>query len=280
VPPDAARLRLSNALVHFLRKAQPFKRSIMAQGRAQGPLPPRGGFFSSLGTALLLAEQFTAKTFQSIFRLNNEKILPAQQTIAKLNAPPPAEPAAPITPSAAQPAAVAHEVQVVRYPRVVVMGDERSGKSSTIERITQVDLFTRSHLENVPCTRMPTLLRLRNKRQTVACMAESSPHSPKVTLTIPKCFKKDKTTVYNAAIACEACSLTIEEVRDRVAQQMAAIRKESGKGVESDAEITIDLESPSLIEMDLLDLPGLRQLNPHGAAEDDLPALLEQCNLK
>jgi hypothetical protein len=190
VPPDAARLRLSNALVHFLRKAQPFKRSIMAQGRAQGPLPPRGGFFSSLGTALLLAEQFTAKTFQSIFRLNNEKILPAQQTIAKLNAPPPAEPAAPITPSAAQPAAVAHEVQVVRYPRVVVMGDERSGKSSTIERITQVDLFTRSHLENVPCTRMPTLLRLRNKRQTVACMAESSPHSPKVTLTIlVLCFR-------------------------------------------------------------------------------------------
>jgi hypothetical protein len=239
----------------------------MAQGRAQGP---RGGFFSSLSTALLLAEQFTAKTFQSIFRLNNEKILPAQQTIDKLN-------------DAAQPAPVANEVHVVRYPRVVVMGDERSGKSSTIERITQVDIFTRSHLENVPCTRMPTLLRLRNKRETAPGMAESSPQSPKLTLTIPKCFKKDNTTVYNAAIACEACSVTIEEVRDRVAQQMAAVRHESGKGVESDAEITIDLESPSLIEMDLLDLPGLRQLNPHvthSAAEDDLPALLEECNLK
>jgi hypothetical protein len=234
----------------------------MAQGGAQGPIPPRGGFFSSLGTALLLAEQFTAKTLQSIFRLNNEKILPAQQTIANLNA------------TAGQPAAVANEVHVVRYPRVVVMGDERSGKSSTIERITQVDIFARSHLENVPCTRMPTLLRLRNKRETAPGMAL------KLTLTIPKCFKKDKTTVYNAGIACEARSATIEEVRDRIAQQMAAVRKESGKGVESDAEITIDLESPSLIEMDLLDLPGLRQLNPHGAAEDDLPALLEQCNLK
>lgn len=270
MPPDAARLRLSNALVHVHRIAQPFKRSIMAQGRAQGR---RGGFFSSHSTALLLAEQFTAKTFQSIFRLNNEKILPAQQAIAKLNAPPPASSAAP----------VANEVHVVRYPRVVVMGDERSGKSSTIERITQVDIFTRSHLPDVPCTRMPTLLRLRNKRETAPGMAESSPRSPKLTLTIPKCFKKDKTTVYNAAIACEACSVTIEEVRDRVAQQMAAVRHESGKGVESDAEITIDLESPSLIEMDLLDLPGLRQLNPHvthGAAEDDLPALLEECNLK
>ena len=248
----------------------------MAQGRAQGP---RGGFFSSLSTALLLAEQFTAKTFQSIFRLNNEKILPAQQTIARLSAPPPAPAAA----ASAQPAPVANEVHVVRYPRVVVMGDERSGKSSTIERITQVDIFTRSHLENVPCTRMPTLLRLRNKRETAPGMAESPPQSPKLTLTIPKCFKKDNTTVYNAAIACEACSVTIEEVRDRVAQQMAAVRHESGKGVESDAEITIDLESPSLIEMDLLDLPGLRQLNPHvthGAAEDDLPALLEECNLK
>ena len=127
---------------------------------------------------------------------------------------------------------------------------------------------------------MPTLLRLRNKRETAPGMAELSPQSPKLTLTIPKCFKKDKTTVYNADIACEALSVTIEEVRDRIAQQMAAVRKESGKGVESDAEITIDLESPSLIEMDLLDLPGLRQLNPHGAAEDDLPALLEQCNLK
>lgn len=243
----------------------------MAQGRAQGP---RGDFFSSLkSTALLLAEQFTAKTFQSIFRLNNEKILPAQQTIAELNAPPESGPAP-------QPAPVANEVHVVRYPRVVVMGDERSGKSSTVERITQVDIFTRSHLENVPCTRMPTLLRLRNKRETAPGMAESSPQSPKLTLTIPKCFKKDKTTVYNAAIACEACSVTIEEVRDRVAQQMAAVRHESGKGVESDAEITIDLESPSLIEMDLLDLPGLRQLNPHAAAEDDLPALLEECNLK
>ena len=277
MPPYAARLRLSNEMVHLHRKAQqPFKRSNMAQGGAQGPIPPRGGFFSSLGTAFKLAEQFTAKTFQSIFRLNNEKILPAQQTIARLSAPPPAPAAA----ASAQPAPVANEVHVVRYPRVVVMGDERSGKSSTIERITQVDIFTRSHLENVPCTRMPTLLRLRNKRETAPGMAELSPQSPKLTLTIPKCFKKDKTTVYNADIACEALSVTIEEVRDRIAQQMAAVRKESGKGVESDAEITIDLESPSLIEMDLLDLPGLRQLNPHGAAEDDLPALLEQCNLK
>jgi hypothetical protein len=221
---------------------------------------------------MLLAEQFTAKTFRSIFRLNEEKILPAQRTIDKLNAPPESGPAP-------QPAPVANEVHVVRYPRVVVMGDERSGKSSTIERITQVDIFTRSHLENVPCTRMPTLLRLRNKRETAPGMAESSPQSPKLTLTIPQCFRRDN-TVYNAAIACEACSVTIEEVRYKVAQQMAAVRHESGKGVESDAEITIDLESPSLIEMDLLDLPGLRQLNPHAAAEDDLPALLEQCNLK
>ena len=164
MPPDAARLRLSNALVHLRRKAQPFKRSNMAQGNAQG-------FF---GTALLLAEQFTAKTFQSIFRLNNEKILPAQQTIANLSAPPPA-PAPATDATSAQPAPVANEVHVVRYPRVVVMGDERSGKSSTIERITQVDIFTRSHLENVPCTRMPTLLRLRNKRETAPGMAELSP---------------------------------------------------------------------------------------------------------
>jgi hypothetical protein len=79
----------------------------------------------------------------------------------------------------------------LKLPRAIVFGDEKAGKSSTIERIAQNDIFPR---DVEICTRMPTVLKLRPNK-------EFPTNEPNFYLTIPECRKKDG--VYNQEIGVQ-----------------------------------------------------------------------------
>jgi hypothetical protein len=131
-------------------------------------------------------------------------------------------------------------------PRVVVIGDEKSGKSSTIERLTMAPVFPRE--DEVTMTRQPVLLKLRH----------SNLHSfsrPLYILSIPPCTDSHG-SVYNQNCQCDKFESTdSEEIIRRVRQQMLAI-DESNMGIEGEQEIVIEMHSSGVPSMDMVDLPG------------------------
>ena len=142
----------------------------------------------------------------------------------------------------------------LKLPRAIVFGDEKAGKSSTIERIAQNDIFPR---DVDICTRMPTVLKLRNNK-------DFKTHEPMFYMTIPEC--RHNGVVYNKDCVCTNFSTRdVAQVRDRIKRQMEAI-KGSGKSCESDQEITVELHSDGVLDIDLVDLPGLRQVAEAGDA--------------
>ena len=142
----------------------------------------------------------------------------------------------------------------LKLPRAIVFGDEKAGKSSTIERIAQNDIFPR---DVDICTRMPTVLKLRNNK-------DFKTHEPMFYMTIPEC--RHNGVVYNKDCVCtNFATRDVAQVRDRIKRQMEAI-KGSGKSCESDQEITVELHSDGVLDIDLVDLPGLRQVAEAGDA--------------
>ena len=154
----------------------------------------------------------------------------------------------------------------LKLPRAIVFGDEKAGKSSTIERIAQNDIFPR---DVEICTRMPTVLKLRPNK-------EFPTNEPNFYLTIPECRNKDG--VYNKELVCSAYSTRdVGEIRSRIKMQMDAVRA-SGKGCESDQEIIVELHSEGVLHIDLVDLPGLRQVAEE--KDENLVEALEECAKK
>ena len=162
--------------------------------------------------------------------------------------------------------AVAPAEVPLKLPRAIVFGDEKAGKSSTIERIAQNDIFPR---DKDICTRMPTVLKLRPNK-------DYPTSEPMFILTIPECQNKDG--VYNKDAACTNFQTRdVGQIRDRIKKQMEAI-KTSGKGCESDQEITVELHSEDVLHIDLVDLPGLRQVAEKN--DQNLIDALEACSKK
>jgi predicted GTPase len=154
----------------------------------------------------------------------------------------------------------------LKLPRAIVFGDESAGKSSTIERIAQNDIFPR---DKDICTRMPTVLKLRPNK-------DYPTSEPMFILTIPECQNKDG--VYNKDAVCTNFQTRdVRQIRDRIKKQMQDI-KTSGKGCESDQEITVELHSEGVLHIDLVDLPGLRQVAEKN--DQHLIEALEACTKK
>ena len=142
----------------------------------------------------------------------------------------------------------------LKLPRAIVFGDEKAGKSSTIERIAQNDIFPR---DMDICTRMPTVLKLRHNK-------DFKTNEPMFYLTVPEC--RHNGVVYNKEEVCaNLATKDVGEIRDRIKRQMEAIKR-SGKSCESDQEITVELHSDGVLNIDLVDLPGLRQVAEAGDA--------------
>ena len=135
----------------------------------------------------------------------------------------------------------------VKLPRIVVIGDEKSGKSSTVERVATVPVFPRQ--DEITMTRQPVLLKLR--------FSEHHPSSqPLYILTIPAC-RDSHGNVYNQRCMCDLFESTdSDEIIHRVRQQMEAI-DQSDVGIESDCEIVVEVRSNGVPTMDMVDLPGV-----------------------
>ncbi len=137
-----------------------------------------------------------------------------------------------------------------KLPRIVVIGDEKSGKSSTVERLATVPVFPRQ--DEITMTRQPTLLKLR--------FSECHPSSqPLYILTIPAC-RDSHGNVYNQRCICDGFESTdSDEIMQRVRQQMLVI-DQSDVGIESESEIVVEVHSNGVPTMDIVDLPGLPKL--------------------
>jgi hypothetical protein len=84
--------------------------------------------------------------------------------------------------------------------------------------------------------------------------------------------------VYNKEEVCaNLATKDVGEIRDRIKRQMEAIKR-SGKSCESDQEITVELHSDGVLNIDLVDLPGLRQVSED--AETNIVEALEECAKK
>jgi hypothetical protein len=101
----------------------------------------------------------------------------------------------------------------LNLPRVIVIGDEKAGKSSTLERFSMVEVLPR---DVAFCTRQPVVLKLRYNPDI--------PHdTPRFVLTIPNDLEGSQ------AISGEEFD-DVVIIRGLIEERMVAI-KESGKGI-------------------------------------------------
>jgi hypothetical protein len=143
-------------------------------------------------------------------------------------------------------------------PRIIVIGDEKAGKSSTLERIACVDIFP---TEKKFCTRQPILLKMRNNS------AIPQPNTL-FKVTIPSNNGSDdvKTVASVDAVRCI--------LKDRM-----DFLKSSGQGIIADQAIIVEIENARVPTMDLVDLPGLfeAQLDPSSNDPKNLSEMVEAC---
>jgi hypothetical protein len=143
-------------------------------------------------------------------------------------------------------------------PRIIVIGDEKAGKSSTLERIACVDIFP---TEKKFCTRQPIHLKMRNNS------AVPQPNTL-FKVTIPSDNGCDDTQIV----------ASVDEVRSILKNRMEFL-KGSGKGIIADQAIVVEIENARVPTMDLIDLPGLfeAQLDPSSNDPKNLSEMVEAC---
>jgi hypothetical protein len=143
-------------------------------------------------------------------------------------------------------------------PRIIVIGDEKAGKSSTLERIACVDIFP---TEKKFCTRQPILLKMRNN---------STIPQPNTLFKVNIPSDSGEDNVQTVA--------SVEAVRSILKERMDFL-KASGRGIVPDQAITVEIENAKVPTMDLVDLPGLfeAQLDPCSNDPHNLSEMVEAC---
>jgi hypothetical protein len=151
----------------------------------------------------------------------------------------------------------------LNLPRVIVIGDEKAGKSSTLERFSMVEVLPR---DVAFCTRQPVVLKLRYN-------PDIPQDSPRFVLTIPNDLEGSQ------AIFWEEFD-DVVVIRGLIEERMVAI-KESGKGILMDSEVIVEIHSCGVPSIDLVDLPGLISVLVEEPGEpDNLAELSELCTKK
>ncbi len=151
----------------------------------------------------------------------------------------------------------------LNLPRVIVIGDEKSGKSSTLERFSMVEVLPR---DVAFCTRQPVVLKLR--------YAPDIPQdTPRFVLTIPDDLDGSQ------PISEEEFG-DVATIRRLIEERMVAI-KESGEGILMDSEVIVEIYSSGVPSIDLVDLPGLISVLVEEPGEpENLAELSELCTKK
>ena len=135
-----------------------------------------------------------------------------------------------------------------KAPAIVVLGGEKSGKSTLLERICMMMLFSRD--EQI-CTRMRIEVRLR--RKAVA----SVPVLEEVDLTTNCTLSKTPFPMANGE----------EHVRQAM-EKLVKEQNQSLSGVTSKRALVLHIHSPTVPNIDLVDLPGLVSGPRKGEPED------------
>eukprot|EP00965_Chrysotila_dentata_P166100 5484254-Pleurochrysis_carterae.AAC.1 len=134
----------------------------------------------------------------------------------------------------------------LQLPRIVVIGSESSGKSSTLERIAGLALFPRN---STICTRMPIILRLINT-DSESMEAKDSARS----VVILKHYRHADIEINE-----NEASATISKLMNDLVP--------SGAGV-IDEPLTIEVRKKSVPTLEMIDLPGVVAASIAGEPSD------------
>jgi len=137
----------------------------------------------------------------------------------------------------------------LKLPRIIVVGDENSGKSSILERICGLEVLPRG--EGIT-TRLATLLCLQH---------DLAATTPVISVTLPG--QPSQT------------GLTATQARELVEKENSRIRDE-GPGIDIDNMVTIGVRSAQALTIDLVDLPGIIAIQ----VEQRLADLSKACTKK
>ena len=140
----------------------------------------------------------------------------------------------------------------MKLNRIIVIGDESAGKSSTLERIAMAAVLPRN---TGICTRMPIVLQLRHD--------PSIEGSAEIFLTLPG---TDRIRVEGGE----------EEARGMIEQKMEEI-KAQGIGIISDQEVVVEVHSNGVPTLDLVDLPGLIAARNDGTEPENIAEQTIEC---
>jgi GTP-binding protein EngB required for normal cell division len=120
------------------------------------------------------------------------------------------------------------EIKNYKLPRIIVVGNESSGKSSLLENITKCQLFPR---DSKICTKCPILVKMRPGR------------------------KNEYSVSYNIDNVKKTIKLTNKnKICDEVTKYMNEIKNDTIL----ESEIVIEIIEKKINEFELLDLPGIR----------------------
>jgi hypothetical protein len=134
-------------------------------------------------------------------------------------------------------------------PKIVVIGDESSGKSTVLEQLIRMPLFPR---KKTFCTRLPIHVRL---RRPDAGRSECASVTMSVITTTAYAEKG-----YDAEPEEPPCTIATATgyhfVQDRMDELSSRLALESG-GIVSERIIVLDVLHPEVPVLDLIDLPGI-----------------------
>ena len=134
-------------------------------------------------------------------------------------------------------------------PKIVVIGDESSGKSTVLEQLIRMPLFPR---KKTFCTRLPIHVRLRRpdaSRDECASVTMS-------VITAEAYAKHGYDTEPEEPPCTIATASGYHFVQDRMDELSSRLAGETG-GIVSDRIIVLDVLHPEVPVLDLIDLPGI-----------------------
>ena len=133
-------------------------------------------------------------------------------------------------------------------PKIVVIGDESSGKSTVLEQLMRMPLFPR---KQEFCTRLPIHVRLRRPDP-----ASSESPSVKMSVITAAAYAMDG---YSAEPEEEPITIAIASGYHYVQDRMDALSGPLGgeTGIVTDRIIVLDVLHPEVPVLDLIDLPGI-----------------------
>lgn len=153
-------------------------------------------------------------------------------------------------------------------PKIVVIGDESSGKSTVLEQLIRMPLFPRN---KTFCTRLPIHVRLR--RPDVACDEQAC-----VTMSVITA-EGYRNHSYDAEPEEPPCTIATASgyhfVQDRMSELSSRLAGETG-GIVSDRIIVLDVLHPEVPVLDLIDLPGIVSVDVPGVTPPGKVAAVER----